>query len=44
MSAKIEFIDIDQAKFKTKYKLISTEKEAGENLNITDYDVIVSPF
>ena len=41
-SAKIEFIDIDQSKFKTKYKLISTEKEAGENINITDYDVIVS--
>ena len=41
-SAKIEFIDIDESKFKTKYKLISTEKEAGENINITDYDVIVS--
>jgi electron transfer flavoprotein alpha subunit len=41
-SAKIEFIDIDESKFKTKYKLISTEKETGENINITDYDVIVS--
>ena len=42
LSGKIEFIDIDESKFKTKYKLISTEKEAGENINITDYDVIVS--
>lgn len=42
LSKKIEFIDIDESKFKTKYKLISTEKEAGESLNITDYDVIVS--
>lgn len=41
-SGKIEFIDIDESKFKTKYKLISTEKEAGENINITDYDIIVS--
>jgi caffeyl-CoA reductase-Etf complex subunit CarE len=39
---KVEFINIDESKFKTKYKLISTEKEAGENINITDYDVIVS--
>jgi len=42
LSGKIEFIDIDESKFKTKYKLISTEREAGENINITDYDVIVS--
>ena len=42
LGTKVEFIDIDQSKFKTKYKLISTEKEAGENINITDYDVIVS--
>jgi electron transfer flavoprotein alpha subunit/NAD-dependent dihydropyrimidine dehydrogenase PreA subunit len=42
LSTKIEFIDIDESKFKTKYKLVSTEKEAGESLNITDYDVIVS--
>jgi len=40
--SKIEFIDIDRSKFKTKYKLIGIEKEAGENINITDYDVIVS--
>jgi electron transfer flavoprotein alpha subunit/NAD-dependent dihydropyrimidine dehydrogenase PreA subunit len=42
LSKKIEFIDIDESKFKTKYKLISTEKETGESLNITDYDIIVS--
>ena len=42
LSGKIEFIDIDESKVKTKYKLISTEREAGENINITDYDVIVS--
>ncbi|MCL5069454.1 MAG: electron transfer flavoprotein subunit alpha/FixB family protein [Actinobacteria bacterium] len=40
--ARIEFIDIDQSKFKTRYKLINTEKEAGEAINITDYDIIVS--
>ena len=39
---KVEFINIDESKFKTKYKLINTEKEAGENINITDYDVVVS--
>jgi len=39
---KIEYIKIDESKFKSKYKLISTEKELNENINITDYDVIVS--
>jgi caffeyl-CoA reductase-Etf complex subunit CarE len=42
INGKVEFIDIDESRFKTKYKLINTEKEAGENINITDYDVIVS--
>jgi len=42
LNSKIIYIDIDESKFKTKYKLISTDKEAGENINITDYDVIVS--
>jgi len=41
-SEKIEYIKIDQAKFKTKYKLVDIEKEIEENINITDYDVIVS--
>jgi len=39
---RIEYIDIDESNFKTKYKLIGTEKELNENINITDYDVIVS--
>ncbi|MBC8389774.1 MAG: electron transfer flavoprotein subunit alpha [Actinobacteria bacterium] len=39
---KIEYIDIDESKFKSKYKLLGTERELNENINITDYDVIVS--
>lgn len=39
---RIEYIDIDEKNFKTKYKLLGTEKELNENINITDYDVIVS--
>lgn len=39
---KIEYIDIDESKFKSKYKLIGTEKEKDGNINITDYDVVVS--
>ncbi|GAJ19946.1 unnamed protein product, partial [marine sediment metagenome] len=39
---RIEYIDIDESNFKTKYKLLGTEKELNENINITDYDVIVS--
>ena len=39
---KIEYIKIDHSKFKTKYKLVDIEKELEENINITDYDVIVS--
>jgi electron transfer flavoprotein alpha subunit/NAD-dependent dihydropyrimidine dehydrogenase PreA subunit len=39
---KIEYINIDESKFKTKYKLIGTEKEQDGNINITDYDVVVS--
>ena len=39
---KIEHIKIDEKKFKTVYKLTGTESEKGENINITDYDVIVS--
>ena len=38
---KIEYIGIDESKFKTKYKLVCTEKERDENINITDYDIIV---
>lgn len=35
-------IEIDEKKFKTKYKMLGTETEKGEKINITDYDVIVS--
>jgi len=42
LKEKIELIEIDDAKFKTRYKLISVEKETGQSINITDYDVIVS--
>jgi electron transfer flavoprotein alpha subunit/NAD-dependent dihydropyrimidine dehydrogenase PreA subunit len=41
-SKKIEYINIDESKFKTKYKLIETEKEQDSNINITDYEVVVS--
>lgn len=39
---KIEYVEIDQSKFKTKYKLINIEKETEEKINLNDYDVIVS--
>jgi electron transfer flavoprotein alpha subunit/NAD-dependent dihydropyrimidine dehydrogenase PreA subunit len=39
---EVEYINIDESKFKTKYKLIGTEKEQDGNINITDYDIIVS--
>jgi caffeyl-CoA reductase-Etf complex subunit CarE len=39
---KIEYLNIDSTKFKTKYKLLRVEKDTGEKINLTDYDVIVS--
>ncbi len=39
---RIEYIDIDEKNFKTKYKLLGVERELNENINITDYDVVVS--
>jgi len=39
---KIELIAVSPSNFKTKYKLISTERETGQSINLTDYDVIVS--
>lgn len=39
---RIEYINIDEKNFKSKYKLLGIEKELNENINITDYDVIVS--
>jgi len=41
-NGKVEYIELDTSNFKTKYKLISTEKETGQSINLTDYDVIVS--
>lgn len=39
---KIIRIDIDPKNFRTKYKMLGTETEKGEKINITDYEVIVS--
>src|SRR4030042_3047321 len=39
---RIDYINIDESKFKTKYKLLGIDKELDEKINITDYDVIVS--
>jgi len=39
---KIEYVELDESKFKTKYKLIDIEKETEEKINLNDYDVIVS--
>ncbi len=40
--SKIEYIKIDDSRFKTKYNLLGTDRELDERINITDYDVIVS--
>ncbi len=39
---KIEYIKIDESRFKSKYKLLDVDRELDEKINITDYDVIVS--
>ncbi len=39
---KIEYIKIDESRFKTRYKLLDVDRELDEKINITDYDVIVS--
>lgn len=39
---RIEYIKIDESRFRSKYKLLGVDKELGEKINITDYDVIVS--
>jgi electron transfer flavoprotein alpha subunit len=39
---KIEYIQLDESKFRTKYKLTGIEKETEEKINLNDYDVIVS--
>lgn len=40
--SKIEYIKIDDSRFKTKYNLLSADRELDEKINIADYDVIVS--
>jgi len=42
LKSRIIRIEIDEKKFKTKYRMLGTEIEKGEKINITDYDVIVS--
>jgi electron transfer flavoprotein alpha subunit len=42
VNGRVEYIELDISNFKTKYKLIATEKETGQSINLTDYDVIVS--
>ncbi len=42
LTEKIEILNINSANFKSKYNLISIEKETGKSINLTDYDVIVS--
>jgi len=39
---KVEYLNIDITKFKTKYKLLGIDKDTSEKINLTDYDVIVS--
>ena len=40
--SRIIKIEVDEKRFKSKYKMLGTEAEKGEKINITDYDVIVS--
>jgi len=39
---KIEYVEFEESKFKTKYKLLNNEKETEEKINLNDYDVVVS--
>jgi len=39
---RITKIEINQKKFKSKYKMLGTEAEKGEKINITDYEIIIS--
>jgi caffeyl-CoA reductase-Etf complex subunit CarE len=41
-NGKVEYIELNVSNFKTKYKLISTETETGQSINLTYYDVIIS--
>jgi electron transfer flavoprotein alpha subunit len=39
---KVENVKLDTENFKSRYKLLGTEKESGQSINLTDYDVVVS--
>ncbi len=39
---RVENIKIEPSNFKTKYKLLGVDRKLNENININDYDVIVS--
>ncbi|MEA2015924.1 MAG: electron transfer flavoprotein subunit alpha [Actinomycetota bacterium] len=39
---RIEHIKVERSEFKTEYNLIGVDRELNENINITDYDVVVS--
>ncbi|MBN2072658.1 MAG: electron transfer flavoprotein subunit alpha/FixB family protein, partial [Actinobacteria bacterium] len=41
-AGRIVKISVDPGKFRTVYRMLGTETEKGENINISDYDVIVS--
>lgn len=40
--SKIEYMNFNTENFKSRYKLLSTEKESGQNINLADYDIVVS--
>lgn len=42
LESRITIIEVDEKRFKSKYKMVGTETEEGEKINITDYEVIVS--
>jgi electron transfer flavoprotein alpha subunit len=39
---RVENIKIEPSDFKTKYKLLGVDRKINENININDYDVVVS--
>ena len=40
--SKIEYMNFNTENFNSRYKLLSTEKESGQNINLADYDIVVS--
>lgn len=39
---KVEYIFLDEKGFKSRYRLVGIEEDLNENINICDYDIIVS--